>query len=293
MTLIRSTYSGRLSSLQRQSARTAERMARVQRAAITGLRVERPSDDPGLTTRIHTLREVRADQEVYQQNANWSDGILARADGALQGLATALTEARELAVQMSSEQFSTTQRVDAAITAEAIFERALEHANAQFGERYIFAGESYDAEAYDATGAYQGDTGVPEVPVAEGLDAAAGFDGSDLLQGTGDIIAAFSNLVTNLTTGVSDNVRASLDDIDAAIDQLTEAQAVVGGEMLTVLDAMDLATALDAELSMELSNATEVDAAEAYSDLFFYQQSYEAALGVTLQARSNLLFNRM
>ena len=50
---------------------------------------------------------------------------------------------------------------------------------------------------------------------------------------------------------------------------------MVGGEMLTVLDAMDLATALDAELSMELSNATEVDAAEAYSDLFFYQQSYE------------------
>ena len=53
--------------------------------------------------------------------------------------------------------------------------------------------------------------------------------------------------------------------------------------MLTVLDAMDLATALDAELSMELSNATEVDAAEAYSDLFFYQQAHEAALGVTLR----------
>ena len=114
--------------------------------------------------------------------------------------ATALTEAGTGCPDVL-EQFSTTQRVDAAITAEAIFERALEHANAQFGERYIFAGESYDAEAYDATGAYQGDTGVPEVPVAEGLDAAAGFDGSDLLQGTGDIIAAFSNLVTNLTTG--------------------------------------------------------------------------------------------
>jgi len=293
MTLIRSTYSGRLSTLQRQSARTAERMAEVQRAAVTGLRVERPSDDPGLTTRIHNLREVKADQDVYQQNASWSDGILARADGALQGLAANLAQARELAVQMSSEQFSVDQRIDAAITAESIFERALEHANAQFGGRFIFAGEAYDAEAYDAAGVYQGDNGEPEVPVAEGLDVASGFDGSDLLQGTGDIIAAFGNLVTNLLTGVSDNVRGSLDDIDAAIDQLTEAQAVVGGEMLTVLDAMDLATALDAELTNELSSATEVDAAQAYSDLFFYQQSYEAALGVTIQARSNLLFSRM
>ena len=180
---------------------------------------------------------------------------------------------------------------DAAITAEAIFERALEHANAQFGERYIFAGESYDAEAYDATGAYQETRAFPKCP------SRKDWMRPDLMEVTffraRETSLRHSPTSSRTTTGVSDNVRASLDDIDAAIDQLTEAQAVVGGEMLTVLDAMDLATALDAELSMELSNATEVDAAEAYSDLFFYQQSYEAALGVTLQARSNLLFNRM
>jgi flagellar hook-associated protein 3 FlgL len=293
MTLIRSTYGGRLSHLQRQSARSAERMARVQRQAVTGMRVERPSDDPGLTSRIHTLREVHKDQEVYEQNASWTDGILQRADGALDSLAATLTQARELAVQMSSEQFNADQRIDAAITAQSILDRAIESANAQFGDRFIFAGESYDAAAYDAAGVYQGDNGEPEVPVAEGLTARAGFDGSSLLQGTGDIIAAFTNLVTNLNTGVADNVRDSLDDIDAAFDQLTEAQAIVGGEMLTVMDAMDLATALDIELSAEISDETEVDAAEAYSDLFFYQQAYEAALGVTVQARTNLLFNRM
>lgn len=293
MTLIRSTYGGRLSALQRQSARTAERMSRVQRQAVTGLRVERPSDDPGMTSRIHNLREVQKDQEVYEQNASWVEGILHRADGALDGLATTLAQARELAVQMSSEQFNADQRIDAAITAQSILDRALENANARFGDRFIFAGEAYDAAAYDAAGAYQGDTGEPDVPVAEGLTARAGFDGSSLLQGTGDIIAAFTNLVTNLNTGVADNVQTSLDDIDAAIDQLTEAQAVVGGEMLTVMDSMDLATALDIELSAEISDVTEVDAAEAYSDLFFYQQSYEAALSVTVQARSNLLFNRM
>lgn len=293
MTLIRSTYGGRLSALQRQGARSAERMAKVQRQAVTGKRVERASDDPGLTSRIHNLREVHQDQEVYSQNASWVDGILNRADGALAGLATTLTQAKELAVQMSSEQFPASQRIDAAVTAQSILARGLEHANAQFGDRFIFAGESYDAAAYDAAGAYQGDTGEPEVPVAEGLDALAGFDGSELLQGTGDIIAAFTNLVANLATGDAANVRDSLDDIDAAVDQLTEAQAIVGGEMQVVMDAMDLATALDLEFSAELADETEVDAAQTYSDLFFYQQAYEAALGVTVQARTNLLFSRM
>lgn len=293
MTLIRSTYGGRLSSLQRQGARSAERMARVQRQAVTGMRVERASDDPGLTSRIHTLREVQRDQEMYEQNASWVDGILNRADGALEGLAAKLTQAKELAVQMSSEQFPADQRVNAAITAQSILDRALEHANAQFGDRFIFAGEAYDAAAYDAAGVYQGDNGEPEVPVAEGIDALAGFDGSDLLQGTGDIIAAFTNLVANLNTGVAANVRDSLDDIDIAVAQLTEAQAILGGEMQTVMDAMDLATALDIEFSTELADETEVDAAQTYSDLFFYQQAYEAALGVTVQARTNLLFNKM
>jgi flagellar hook-associated protein 3 FlgL len=293
MSLIRSTYGGRLSALQRQGARSAERMAKVQRQAVTGMRVERPSDDPGLTSRIHNLREVHRDQEVYSQNASWVDGVLNRADGALAGLATTLTQAKELAVQMSSEQFPADQRIDAAITAQSILDRALEHANAQFGDRFIFAGETYDAAAYDAAGVYQGDNGEPEVPVAEGLNAVAGFDGSQLLQGTGDMIAAFTNLVANLTTGVAANVRDSLDDIDAAVDQLTEAQAIVGGEMQTVMDAMDLATALNLEFSAELADETEVDAAQTYSDLFFYQQAYEAALGVTVQARTNLLFSRM
>lgn len=293
MTLIRSTYGGRLSTLQRQGARSAERMARVQRQAVTGMRVERPSDDPGLTARIHNLREVQKDQAVYEQNASWVDGILNRADGALDGLAATMAQARELAVQMSSEQFPADQRIDAAVTAQSLLDRALEHANAQFGDRFIFAGEAYDAQAYDAAGVYQGDNGEPEVPVAEGLDAVAGFDGSQLLQGAGDIIAAFTNLVANLSTGLAVNVQDSLDDLDAALDQLTEAQAIVGGEMQIVMDAMDLATALDIEFSAELADETEVDAAQTYTDLFFYQQAYEAALGVTVQARTNLLFNRM
>ena len=83
MTLIRSTYSGRLSSpapIRSHGRAHGEGAARGDhgspRRAAVGY--------PGLMTRIHNLREVRADQEVYQQNANWSDGILARADGALQ-----------------------------------------------------------------------------------------------------------------------------------------------------------------------------------------------------------------
>jgi flagellar hook-associated protein 3 FlgL len=294
MTLIRTTYHGRLAAMQRSTSRSAERLSRAQREASTGLSYSRPSDDPGRTSRIQSFQELRKDQEVWQDNAEWTDGILNRADGALSTLADVLGQARVLAVQMSSESFNTDQRIDAAVTAQAFLESALEAGNAQFGDRYIFAGTSYDSEAYDTAGTYQGDTGTPEVRVAEGLSVSSGFDGSALLQGaTGDIIAAFTNLVANLTTGSSTSVQSSLDEIEDAVDQLTEAQAVVGGEMRLGMDAMDLAASLDLELSAEVSSLTEVDMAQSYSDLFLYQQSYDAALQLTASTRSSLLFSRI
>lgn len=293
MTLIRATYNGRIASMQRRTARSAERLARVQKEAVTGLRVSRPSDDPGRTPRIHSIKETRADQEVYKDNAAWAEGILERADGALQEMSIHLSRARELAVQMSSEEYTVNQRTQAATTAQGLFDSFIETANAQFGDRYIFAGNAYDQPAYTAAGVYQGDTGQPEVPVSEGLDAATGFDGSDLLQGTGDMVAAFANLVTNLGSGLAGNVQTSLDDLDAALDQLTEAQVTVGSEMNIAMDATDLATSLGIEMAAIESDLTEVDTAESYTRLYQFQQAYEAALAVTASSRSSLLFDRI
>jgi flagellar hook-associated protein 3 FlgL len=294
MTLIRTTYHGRLAAMQRSTSRSAERLSQAQREASTGLSYSRPSDDPGRTSRIQNFQELQKDQEVWQDNAEWTDGILNRADSALSTLADALADARVLAVQMSSEEYNADQRIDAAVTGQAMLEQALEAGNAQFGDRYIFAGTSYDAAAYDTAGLYLGDTGQPEVPVAEGLRVASGFDGSALLQGAaGDIIGAFTNLVANLTTGSATSVQSSLDDIEDAVAQLSEAQAVVGGEMRLGMDAMDLAASLEIELSAEVAGLTEVDMAQSYSDLFLYQQSYDAALQLTAATRSSLLFSRI
>ena len=83
------------------------------------------------------------------------------------------------------------------------------------------------------------------MPVGEGTDAQIGWDGSDLLQGTNDIIGAFSNLVTNLTTGTSVAVRSSIDDLDLALDQLSEARSRVANEFIVAEDAKDLTVSLD------------------------------------------------
>ena len=293
MAIIRTTYHGRLADLRAQNTRIASRLAEAQEQAQTGIRVRRASDDPGLTTRLAALREQHEDQQVYADNAEFGMSLLDRADGALTQMARALSDANELTIQMSSETYADTDRQNVAGLAQGMLDRLLDAANSHFGGRYIFSGDAYDGPAFDAAGTYLGDNGEPGVPVADNLDVQVGWDGSDLLQGTTDIIGAMVNLVANLTGGVADDVQTSIVEIDAALDQVAAARTRIGNEYLVAEDALDLTVSLDIELSEELSRDTEVDMAESYARLFELQTSFEAALQVTASSRTNLLFSRI
>lgn len=293
MAIIRTTYNGRIANLRANNTRLGRELAVAQEQASTGVRVRRASDDPGLTQRLTALRAQQDDQQVYADNAEWGMALLDRADGALTQMAGSLSEAAELAIQMSSETYPDQERLDVVQLAQGMLDRALESANAQYGDRYIFAGEAYDSPAYDAAGVYQGDAGVPDVPVADSLTVQIGFDGSDLLQGTDDIILAMTNFVANLQTGTAAAVQTSIDELNGALDQVSEARSRVGNEYLTADDALDLSVSIDIEVGEQLSRDTEVNMAESYTRLFEMQSAFEAALQVTASARTSLLFSRI
>jgi flagellin-like hook-associated protein FlgL len=295
MAIIRSTYHSRLSALSTQTRRIGDTMARAQLEASSGLKVMRASDAPGRMSYIHSVRESKADQSEYQSNADWAFQHLSVADGALGGLSAVISDARELAVQMSSETYNTTTRIQTQSEATALFERAVMFANTNLGGRYVFAGQAYDSEAYDAsTGAYLGDTGEPEVAVADGgVSVLTGFDGSNLLQGSGDVITALQNLEAALATGVATNVQATIDDLDAAMEQVAVARTVVGGEMQRSDDGRAMAETMAIALSSQESDMVDADAVESFTNLFEVQQAFEAALQVTANARSSLLFSRL
>lgn len=295
MSIVRSTYHSRLSALAGQSRRLGDQMARAQLEASSGLRVVRPSDAPGRTAYIHSIRESRSDQSEYTSNADWAYQHLATADGALSGFSQVISEARELAVQMSSETYNADSRTNSQSDATALFERAVQLGNSNLGGRYLFAGEAYDSEAFDGTtGAYLGDTGEPEVAIADGnVNVLTGFDGSNLLQGSGDVFTAIQSLETALGTGSATNVQATIDELDAAIEQIAVARTVLGGEMQRAEDGRDMAQNMTIALAAQESDLVDADAVEAFTNLFEVQQAFEAALQVTANARSSLLFSRL
>lgn len=294
MAEIRTTFHGRLSAITRQTSLMARTMARAQIEAASGLRYHKASDDPARTTQVHRVREQTQDVDVFVGNASWATSVHSAADEALTGMSNALAEARQLAVQLGNDTYNDQTRVDSVITGQAVLERVLIFANTNLGGRYIFAGNAYDGEAYDTvTGAYLGDNGQPVTEVGNGLTVATGFDGSALLQGGGDLIAAIQNLVTALGTGLADDVRATIDDIDAAVDQLAQARTTIGGQMTRSDDSLEINEGLRVHLGQLESDLTNADSIQAYTKLFEVQTAFEAALAVTASSRGQILFSRM
>ncbi len=303
MSLIRTTYYGRLATLARETNKIASKLAETQMEAITGYSVTRPSDDPGHIGRIHGLREQLADQEVWQSNSDFASSIHSVADEAISSIADALARARELATQYASETYSDDERQNGSPEVEALLETIVEAANAHLDGRYVFAGTAYDTPPYiiDPAGTglyiYDGSTEAPTVLVGDNITVQTGWDGSDALQGTfGDVVGAVEELIAGLndTTGAASTlVQDVLDDLDAATEQLGNATSALGAEMNMADDARELSEQLETELSGQMSNLTEANVVDAYTRLTQLQVNYEAALQITTNTSSTLLFSRL
>lgn len=269
------------------------RLAELNEQVSTGKRINRPSDDPGRISQLHNVRQELSNQDVYQKNAGQAEQLLNVADTSLRDIHATLTEARELAIQFANETYNADQRGEAGNVTDTLFERALSSANVQFNDRYIFAGTAYDAPAYDNTGNYDGSTSEPETIVGDGLSVKTGFDGSGMLTSSSDMFGALQTLKTALDADDTPGIIAALDDIDAALTDVEKSRVEVGGEMRRSMDATDLASNLEVELTQAKASIEETNVVDAYSKLVQLQTNFDAAMQVASMQRYSGLFTRI
>ncbi len=269
------------------------RVAKLNEQVSTGKRINRPSDDPGRISQLHNIRQQLSNQDVYRKNATQAEQLLNVADQSLRDIHATLTEVRELAVQFANESYNSDQRSQAAEVTDSLFGRALSSANIQFNERYIFAGTAYDSAAFGDDGSYLGSTDNPEAIVGDGLTVKTGFDGSDALTGSSDMFGAIEELKTALNADDTTAIIASLDSIDDALRDVEGARVEVGGEMRRSMDATDLASNLEVELTQAKASIEETNVVDAYSKLVQLQTNFDAAMQVASMQRYSGLFTRI
>jgi flagellar hook-associated protein 3 FlgL len=107
----------------------------------TGKSLNAPGDDPTVVAQDLTLRQTIAGQQGDVSNASAAQNELTFVDSTLSSLTDILSHARSLTVASATDIIPNgAQRQDQAAEVQGLLEQALGLANAQYGNRYIFAG---------------------------------------------------------------------------------------------------------------------------------------------------------
>jgi flagellar hook-associated protein 3 FlgL len=279
---------------QRSLERAREKIATATSVASTGVRVQKPSDDPVAfaAARRESARESTA--RSSERTADLGYSLASGADDALAGVGEAISRAKELAVQLSNGTLTAEDRAAASAEVRGLRADIADLGNTEVQGVYVFGGYLDGAPPFDATtGAYAGDDQVRRVEVAPHLHLPIAVPGGTTFgAGTAtDILATLDRMATALDTNDIAGVRGSITGLDASLTRVNDARSELGTQMLAFEGARAGAQIAQDRGASTRAALVEVDPYRAYSDLANAETALQAAVAVASKLPFNGLVN--
>jgi flagellar hook-associated protein 3 FlgL len=266
-----------------------QRLADVQKQAVTGKQVTRPEDDPYAVEQSLGFRARIEAGESSLNTINMSLDWLNSTDDALSDTATLLNRAQALALRGASESLGTEERAALATEVEGMLEQAIAIGNTRHGDDYIFSGFQVDSSPFDVTRdpvtdlitstTYNGDSGLIKRQAEPGTDVAINVLGDPLFSDIYDSLIQLRDAL-QATSFVADDVTAAGTDLKTQMDNVLDMQAAIGTKSRRLETTASRIEASQISLKEMLSNAEDADMAEVVSQLTQQQFVYETALAV-------------
>ena len=252
---------------------------RYQRIISSGLRVEKPSDDPTALTEIMRSSSGLRALEQYKDNLSSASARLDLEDGVLDQLSNALIRAKELAISQAGDTTSADSRSVVQAEIDGIRDFVIELGNTQFSGSFVFGGYYADSRPFTAAGPdpARPPAGTHQVEGGAGAFYAVNHSGQEIFVDSG-ILDALEQLSTALGADSGTDIQAAITEVDNAFDEVQELVGELGARMNQIETAQSNIEALDVNLQTFRSELQEADLEEAISKLVARQVSYEAAM---------------
>jgi flagellar hook-associated protein 3 FlgL len=276
-------------------------LARTQLQLSTGRRLLQPADDPAGATQAADINELLASQEQYRRNASAASTRLEYEESRLSQATDLLQRVRDLAVQGLNDSAGAQGRRALAIEVRQRLQELLAVANGadQNGD-YLFAGTysgstSPFVDAGAGTFTYNGDQNQRLQQISETRRVADSDHGVDVFMriSTGSGVQSAFRILYSLSTALDANAptQASLNDLDAALQNMLRVRAQVGARQNAIDTEVDSSRALDTALQGALSRIQDVDYAEAVTRLNQQLAGLQAAQQTYLRVQGQSLFD--
>lgn len=266
-------------------AAAQNRMARVQEQVSSGKAFQRVSDAPSAARSAMTLRSEQGRVAQYIKNIDHGMLMLNAARINVDSVNDQMLRVRDLLVQGQQSTATASVRSALAEQVEVLRSSLLINANAQFGGRPVFGGTTSGTTAYDAsTGAYLGNTTAVEVRVDAASTVRTELNGPQVFGNVpDDVFTLLRDIATNLRAGPVDQaaLAANLTALDARMQQVGDAQAIIGSKINQLSALKDVTSDREVSLTGALSSVEDTDLAKAIMELTLLQTGYEASLRAT------------
>ncbi|MGQ9532210.1 MAG: flagellin N-terminal helical domain-containing protein [Desulfotomaculales bacterium] len=266
------------------------RLEQSHERLASGRTASRPGDDPAAVTRAMAWRSALAEVRRFQRDLGQEAAYLQTVDDALGRAAEVVQNVRE----------HLTRAVSGALTAEdyrtiaGIVDRLVDElvavANTTHGDVYVFGGLATGSPPFVREGdtvTYTGPTDVRRsLSPAPGLSWDATFYGEQLFLSSGlvDAVVEVRDLLREplaegeTWTGRLEQLSAQLGVLDRHLENLNAARARAGDLAAAAQAFRNLLTDQELNLAAALSNAEDLDLAEATVELRRLELAYQAVL---------------
>jgi flagellin-like hook-associated protein FlgL len=139
-------FNSALTNIQKQNAR----LLKTSEEASSGLRLQRPSDDPAGTRRVLDLRNTLSSLDQFKSQRVVANSLLGGTDTALQDTETLLLSAKSLALRAASDTLGPEQRSQIASEVGSLLGQGLALGNSVVNGHYLFAGQANDQPPFAA-----------------------------------------------------------------------------------------------------------------------------------------------
>lgn len=263
----------------------------AQRAASTGMRVERPSDDSAASAAARTETATLRRTEVIARSARMAFDDLTTVDGALADVVEVMSRARDLAITAANDALSAENRASMATEVQALREQLLALSSTRVRDGYVFGGIDGGSPPFDATGAYLGSPILAELDVGSGVRVPMQVSGERAFGiGTpGDAFVALDTLIAALSADDRPAIRANLTALGEAVDHAVQARVELGSAQSTLSLSEAAALRLQERAVVQRAALTETDPFAAFSELVKAESALRQAVTIASRLPMSML----
>ena len=250
----------------------------------TGRRINNLGDDPTQLAEYFRLQGELSRIDQYTFNINTARTRVNITDSVLGELYDVSNELYELGIQGNNGSLTAGDIANISNRLDDLNATALDLANTRMGNNYIFAGFKSTTQPFDGTpGTFNGDSNDIDIKVTATRSIKVSVDGDALFTGGGgntDIFQTISDLKTAIQAQDSAAIGTALTNLQAIQAQISESRGSMGSALNDLTSSESFLNSLELNNSERLSVISEIDIAEASTELSYREFAMKAAFAV-------------